>query len=77
MTKKELRTKVFHEVKRIYDTRSQIAHGNEKNVNKHEISRARKIIYSLIFAILQNDSILKLKNMNELDEWFENLKFSS
>ena len=77
MTKKELRTKVFHEVKSIYDTRSQIAHGNEKNVNKHEISRARKIIYSLIFAILQNDSILKLKNMNELDEWIENLKFSS
>lgn len=77
ITKKELRKKVFHEVKKIYDTRSQIAHGNDKNVNKHDINRARKIIYSLIFAILQNDSILKFKNMDELDEWIEDLKFSS
>ena len=77
MTKKELRTKVFHEVKSIYDTRSQIVHGNDKNVNKHEINRARKIIYSLIFAILQNDSILKLNSMDELEEWIEDLKFSS
>ena len=77
ITKKELREKVFHEVKKIYDTRSQIAHGNDKNVNMHEVNRARKIIYSLIFAILQNDSILKLKNMDELYKWIEDLKFSS
>lgn len=82
MTKKELRKRVFHEVKSIYDTRSQIVHGNEKKVNKHEINkheinRARKIIYSLIFAILQNDSILKLNSMDELEEWIEDLKFSS
>ena len=77
MTKKELREKVFHEVKNIYDTRSQIAHGNDKNINIHEVNRASKIIYSLIFAILQNDSILKLKSMDELYTWIEDLKFSS
>lgn len=77
MTKKELRKKVFYEVKSIYYTRSQIVHGNEKEVNKHEINRARKIIYSLIFAILQNESILKSNNMDEIDEWIEDLRFSS
>ena len=76
-TKKDLRKKVFHEVKLVYDIRSKIAHGNDSTVNAHEIIRARKIIYSLILAILQNENILKFQSMDEFDKWISDLRFSS
>ena len=76
-SKKDFRAKIFHEVKHIYSTRSKVAHGNDKNVNVHEITRAHKLINNLICAILQNDTILKFNSMNKLDTWIENLKFSS
>ena len=76
ISKQEFRKKIFHEVKHIYSTRSGIVHGNDKNSNVHEIARARKLIYSLIYAILQNETILKFTSTKELDDWIENLRFS-
>lgn len=76
-TKKELRKKVFHEVKDMYDIRSQIAHGNDVHVSEHDIIRARRIIYSLISAILQNENIQKFKSLEEVRKWIEDLKFST
>ena len=61
----------------MYDIRSKIAHGNDNTVSSHEIIRARKIIYSLILAILQNENILNFQSMNELDNWISDLRFSA
>ena len=77
ITKKDFRKKIFHDVKLMYDIRSKIAHGNDNTVSSHEIIRARKIIYSLILAILQNENILNFQSMNELDNWISDLRFSA
>ena len=76
ITKSELRKKMFHEVKKMYGSRSKVVHGNDMQITDHEVTRVFKLVYMLIFSFLQNNELMKLNNMNELAQWIEEKRFS-
>lgn len=76
ISKKQLRQKIFKDVKKIYSNRSKIVHGNDTTINKTALSDAHELIYTLIYSIMQNKELLEFTSIKELDKWIENLRFS-
>lgn len=76
ITKSELRKKMFHEVKKVYSSRSKVVHGNDMQITDHEVTRVFKLVYMLIFSFLQNNELMKLNSMNELAQWIEEKRFA-
>ena len=75
--KAEIRKRIFDDVKKMYSLRSSIVHGNGKDTAKEDLRLARNLIYQIIFAVVQNKSILSFTSMKELSDWIKELKFSS
>ena len=76
ISKRELRQKIFREVKYIYANRSKIVHGGDNDLFEKDIKTARRFIYTLIACVMQNDEILQFNNMENLRDWVNERKFS-
>lgn len=71
----EKRKEIFKDMKTVYSKRSAVVHSGNNNLNDTIFVKAKGLIYTLIYSILNNDSLMKLNNVNELYEWMLNQKF--
>lgn len=76
-TKKDLRNKIFKDIKKIYSERSKIVHGHGDDCSTESIFLARDIMYALINSILANEEILRFTSMEQLSAWVTNKRFAS
>lgn len=76
ITKKDLRQKIFQDVKKVYANRSKIVHGSDISEKTTDVSEARELIYKVIISTMRNKEIMKFTSINELQQWIDNLKFS-
>ena len=72
------RKEVFNNFKSIYDKRSKIVHSGYRNEIKDSDYRSLyEISYKLVDKILLKEPFCKAKNLDELHEMIEMLKFSN
>ena len=75
-TKKEVRSKIFKDIKKIYAERSKIVHGRGRDCSTANVFLAHNIMYVLINSILANEELLHFTSMEQLSAWVEDKKFA-
>ena len=76
ITKKELRQKIFKDVKKVYANRSKIVHGSDSFKKFLDVAEARELVYKVIISTMRNKEIMKFTSPDNLQQWIDNLKFS-
>lgn len=75
-TKEEYRKFLFKKAKKIYSNRSKYVHGNIDSVTSEDLTSVIDFTNKLIYSFLTNEELLKLDNMEQLQEWIQDKKFS-
>lgn len=74
--KLETRLEIEKIVKDLYAKRSAIAHGGSNNVSEEELIEALNLMKNIITALLVNKQFQEIKDMDQLNKWIKNKKYS-
>lgn len=75
-TKKDYRSFLFKKAKKIYSNRSKYVHGNIDGVKSEDLTSVIDLTNRLIYSFFTNEELLKLDNMEQLQEWIQDKRFS-
>ena len=72
---REERIRIEKEMKELYSIRSSIAHGKNKKGIEQELKRIFMIVKLIVLRFLNDERLIKIRNIKELRELITNLKF--
>lgn len=75
ISKEELRVKMYSAMKKVYDKRSRIVHGNDNDIKASDMVRVSEVAYCLVGSILNNRDVLSASSMEQIQKWVDLRKF--
>ena len=65
------RKEISHNIKKLYNLRSDIIHGRERKVSNDQLKLVFSLVQNCIITILKMRDKLRINELEDLQEWFE------